>query len=332
LLFTECLEERGVGGRHKGERVVDYARREVVLSAGALSSPKVLQLSGVGPKDELEELSIPVVHDLPSVGGNLQEHPMCPMVFNVNVPTINMDINAKSFLKHGWEYLVHGTGPASSGVCHVLLFVRTRDDAVRPNIEAGFAPLGMVGAEAGDTDQEFLESAGDHDVENMQLLARPSCTVIVQMIHPRSRGRVRLRSADPSDAPMICHTLLADDDIKDLADGCRAVREVFATEPLARFVDSEALPGPMVTSDEEFEQFLRAAAWGAQHPVGTCKMGTDADAVVDPELRVRGLDHLRVVDASVMPTAPSGNTNAATVMIAEKAFDLISTCHEVAAR
>ena len=132
---------------------------------------------------------------------------------------------------------------------------------------------------------------------------------------------------------MICHNLLgAYDDIKDLADGCRAVREVFETEPLASFVDSEALPGPMVSSDEEFEQFLRSAAWGAQHPVGTCKMGVDADAVVSPDLKVRGLDHLRVVDASVMPTAPSGNTNAATVMIAEKGADMISASGNVAAR
>jgi choline dehydrogenase len=314
----------GVEYVRKGERVVERANAGVILSAGALTSPKVLMLSGIGPSAELEAFGIAPVHDVPGVGSNLQEHPMCPMIFNVDVPTINMDLNLKSFLKHGWEYLLHGAGPASSGVCHVLLFLDTGADDTRPNIEAGFAPLGMVGADAGDTAKEQLDSAGRHDVENMQLMGRPSCTVIVQMLHPRSRGRVSLRSSNPADKPMICHQLLgADQDIQDLAAGCRAVRRVFATEPLARHVISEALPGPAIESDAEFEGFLRMAAWGAQHPVGTCRMGADEQAVVSPELLVRGIENLRVVDASVMPTSPSGNTNAATVMIAEKASEMI---------
>ena len=123
---------------------------------------------------------------------------------------------------------------------------------------------------------------------------------------------------------MICHQLLgSEQDIRELAEGCRGVRRVFATEPLAPHVLSEALPGPAIETDEQFEGFLRMASWGAQHPVGTCKMGTDEQSVVSPELLVHGVDNLRVVDASVMPTSPSGNTNAATVMIAEKASDLI---------
>ena len=146
-------------------------------------------LSGIGPSAELQSFGITPLHDVSGVGSNLQEHPMCPMIFNVDVPTLNMDLNLKSFLKHGWEYLLHGTGPASSGVCHVLLFLDTGGEGTRPNIEAGFAPLGMVGADAGDTAKEQLDSAGYHDVENMQLMGRPSCTVIVQMLHPRSAAR-----------------------------------------------------------------------------------------------------------------------------------------------
>ncbi len=281
-------------------------------------------LSGVGPREDIERFGITSVADVPGVGANLQEHPMCPMIFNVNVPTLNMDLNIKSFIKHGWEYLLHGTGPASAGVCHVLLFLDTGKKGDRPNIEAGFAPLGMVGADAGDIAKEQLDSAGYHDVENMQLMGRPSCTIVVQMLHPRSRGRVELRSANPAEPPRICHTLLgSDEDVKELAEGCREVRRVLAADPIARYVVSEALPGPDVSTDEEFEGFLRMAAWGAQHPVGTCRMGSDDNAVVDAQLRVRGVENLRVIDASVMPTSPSGNTNAATVLIAEKASDMI---------
>ncbi len=170
----------------------------------------------------------------------------------------------------------------------------------------------------------MLDSAGHHDVENMQLLGRPSTTVIVQMLHPRSRGAIRLRSSNPADPPVIQHTLLGSDaDIRELAEGCRAVRRVFSASPLAEYTVSEALPGAGVQTDEQFEAFLRAAAWGAQHPVGTCKMGIDDAAVVGPDLKVHGVDGLRVIDASVMPTSPSGNTNAATVMIAERASSLI---------
>ena len=253
---------------------MEHADREVIVSAGALSSPKLLMLSGVGPREDIERFGITSVCDVPGVGSNLQEHPMCPVIFNVNVPTINMDVNVKSFVKHGWEYLLHGTGPASSGVCHVLLFLATSGKGDRPNIEAGFAPLGMVGADAGDIAKEQLDSAGHHDVENMQLMGRPSCTVVVQMLHPRSRGRVELRSANPTEPPKIRHQLLgSDEDVKELAEGIREVRRVFAAEPLARYVISEALPGPAISSDEEFEGFLRMASWGAQHPVGHVQDG-----------------------------------------------------------
>jgi choline dehydrogenase len=284
----------------------------------------VLMVSGVGPRAHLEERGVDVVADVPGVGENLQEHPMCPMIFNVNVPTINMDVTVKGVLKHGWEFLLHGTGPAASGVCHVLLFLKAGGDGKRPTIEAGFAPLGMVGADAGDTGKEVLDSAGQHDVENMQLMGRPTCTVIVQMVHPRSRGRVELRSAEPTDAPVIRHALLGSkEDVRELTEGLRAVREVMASEPLSNYVLSEALPGAAIQTDEQFAGFLGFASWGAQHPVGTCKMGIDDAAVVDAQLRVRGVQGLRVVDASVMPTVTTGNTNAPTVMIAEKAAAMI---------
>ncbi len=330
---TKCFVRRivfegtravGVEYERNGKQVIERAAREVIVSAGTMSSPKLLMVSGVGPRAHLEEHGVGVVADVPGVGKNLQEHPMCPMIFNVNVPTINMEVTLKGFVKHGFEYVVHGTGPASAGVCHVLLFIKAGGDGKRPTVEAGFAPLGMVGSDAGDTTKEVLESAGRHDVENMQLMGRPTCTVIVQMVHPRSCGQIELRSDNPADPPVIRHTLLgSDDDVRELVAGCRAVREVLATAPFASFVVSEALPGSAIETDEEWDGFLRQVAWGAQHPVGTCRMGVDEEAVVDPQLRVRGVQGLRVVDASVMPTVTTGNTNAPTVMIAEKAAEAI---------
>ena len=314
----------GVEYVRKGKRVVEHADREVIISAGALSSPKLLMLSGVGPRDDIERFGITPVCDVPGVGSNLQEHPMCPMIFNVNVPTINMDLNVKSFVKHGWEYLLHGTGPASSGVCHVLLFLATRGRAIGRTSKpaslrsAWWAPMPVTSPRNSSTPPAITTSRtcsswGD-------LPAPSSCRCCIRDHEDAWSSGRRTR---PNRRRSVTSSSDRTTTSKELAEGIREVRRVFAAEPLARYVISEALPGPDISSDEEFEGFLRMAAWGAQHPVGTCKMGTDGDAVVDPQLRVRGVENLRVVDASVMPTSPSGNTNAATVLIAEKASDMI---------
>jgi choline dehydrogenase len=171
----------------------------------------------------------------------------------------------------------------------------------------------------------ILTSPGDHDVTDMELLKRPTVSVFVAVLHPGSRGVIELRSAIPTDAPVIRHQLLGDErDLRDLVAGCRQVRDVFEVSPMREHVLSEALPGASIDTDADWETFLRSnATWGAQHPAGTCKMGVDDAAVVDPALRVRGVEGLRVVDASIMPELTSGNTNAPTIMIAEKASDMI---------
>jgi choline dehydrogenase len=246
------------------------------------------------------------------------------MLWNVDVPTFGMDFNARGIAQHGLEF-VQGRGPGAAGIFHALLFSKLDAASSRTEIEAGFTPAGMVGADAADTTEETLSSAGTHDVTNMALLDRPTITLYISLLHPRTRGRIELRSAESSDRPVVRHELFADErDLWDLVGGCRQVRAIFDTSPLREHVTGEALPGTRVKSDDEWEAFLRAGnAWGAQHPSGTCKMGSDAEAVVDSQLRVQGVEGLRVVDASIMPEVTSGNTNAPTIMIAEKASDMI---------
>jgi len=320
----EGIRAVGVTYEHKGETVKVRAAREVIISAGALATPKVLMVSGVGPAEHLGEHGVDVVADVPGVGHNLQEHPIATMIWNTNESTFNMELTAKGMLRHGLDFVIRGKGAAASTAGHAVVFTHVSDDAEWPEVEMLFAPFGMVGAGAGDTDAEVLESAGEHDVTQMEMLRRPSVTLIVQNIHPRSRGRIELRSSDPHDKPVIRHTLLGDPkDIEILTAATRLARTIMASEPIKQYVTVEALPGAAVNTDQEWAGFFGFAGWGAQHPVGTCKMGNDDLAVVDERLRVRGVQALRVVDASVMPVLTSGNTNAPTVMIAEKAADMI---------
>jgi choline dehydrogenase len=307
-----------------GKRVVARARAEIVVAAGGIASPKILMLSGVGPGDHLRSKGIDVVADNPGIGQNLQEHPVVAMLFNVDVPTFGMDFNIKGIARHGLSFLM-GRGPAAAGIFHALLFSKIDPNSPRTEIEAGFTPIGVVGSDAGDTTTETLEGAGTHDVTSMQLLDRATVTAYVSLLHPRSRGAVELRSSDPKDPPVVRHRFFGDDrDLADLIAGLRQVRDVFETSPLREHVVSEALPGAAVKTDGEWEVFLRGGnTWGAQHASGTCKMGTDPMAALDPELRVRGVDGLRVADASIMPEVTSGNTNAPTIMFAEKAADLV---------
>lgn len=314
----------GVLYRRRGRLCTATAGREVILSAGALASPKILMLSGVGPATHLRESGIEVVADSPGVGRNLQEHPVVSMLWNVDVPTFGMDFTPAGIARHGLEFLL-GKGPAAAGIFHALLFSKLSPDSTRTEIEAGFTPVAVVGADAGDTTSETLERSGDHDVTRMQILDRASVTVYVSLLHPRTRGALELRSADPTALPVIRHEMFRDDrDLWDLVAGCRQVRSVFETSPLREHVLGEALPGPAVKSDHEWENYLRSAnSHGAMHPSGTCRMGGDSEAVVDSQLRVNGVEGIRVADLSVIPEITSGNTNAPAIMIGEKASDLL---------
>jgi choline dehydrogenase len=310
----------GVEYEHRDRvRTVD-ARREVVLAAGAFGSPKLLMLSGVGPADHLRELGIPVVADRREVGANLQEHPYAPMMYGVTVPTMNVDTSPWAMVKHGVNFLVRRRGPVTSGGVHAVVFERLDPDAPLPQIELLFAPFGVSSS----SEEEEAEGEFSHDVHGMRLRAVASASVYPSVTHPASRGTVRLRSADPHDAPVIDFQMLGEPgDVAMLMGAVRKVREIFGADALKPYVAKEMVPGDAVNDDAELEGFLRAACFGGNHPVATCRMGGDDASVVDTELRVRGVDALRVVDGAAMPALITGHTNGPIVMMAEKASDLI---------
>jgi choline dehydrogenase-like flavoprotein len=278
------------------------AEREVIVAAGAIGSPQLLQLSGIGAPDDLTAVGVPVRHALLGVGANLQDHPFVTNIYEVSDTDTLYGADKP---KHMAEWLLRRTGPLSSSVAEVVAFVRTR-----PGLPAADVQYHMGAA--------YYE---DHGAETYD----GHCIVIAPvLVSPQARGRVWLRSADPADKPRILTNSLSEpDDLASLVAGMELAREIAAQAPLAEIVLKELKPGPAVRDRAELEADIRRRLMLIYHPVGTCRMGAGDDAVVDPELRVRGLDGLRVVDASVMPVITGGNTNAPTIMIAEKAADLI---------
>lgn len=291
----------------KGDRLHRAeARREVILCAGAIASPKILMLSGIGPAGQLRDSGIDIVRNLPGVGANLQEHPEGMVGIDVNVPTYNTEINSWKIVLHGLNWLLFGRGPATSPYPHAVAFIRSAPDEPRPDIQVQLGPYAF----------SFSE-------EGVIPYHRPAISAAINVSHPRSRGSIRLRSADPDAPPVIRHALLDDDDMNRLIRGCRQVREILNGPAFAPYRIGERLPGPDVQSGDEWRDYLRRTAFLGYHPVGTCKMGTDSLAVTRPDLTVRGVDALRVADASVMPSLTSGNTNATAMMIGERAADFI---------
>ncbi len=295
----------GVRVRRGGEAVEATAKREVILSAGAIGSPQILQLSGVGPTGLLREHGIEVVRDSPAVGENLQDHLQIRAVFKVEgVKTLNTLTNSlfgKAMI--GLEYALKRSGPMSMAPSQLGAF--TRSDPSRPyaNLEYHVQPLS-------------LEAFGE------DLHPFPAFTASVCNLNPTSRGSVRIRSSSPGEAPAIAPNYLAtDEDRKVAAESLRQVRRIVAQPALAKYKPTEWKPGVQFQTDEELAKLAGDIATTIFHPVGTAKMGAENDpgAVVDSHLKLRGVAGLRVVDASVMPTITSGNTNAPTLMIAEKA-------------
>ena len=297
----------GVRFRRRGKDDEVRARREVILSGGAFGSPQLLLLSGVGPADEVRSHGIEPVHDLPGVGRNLQDH----LDFTLAAKTRDRDnfgiglAATLGLLRHSWTWRRTGSGMVSTPFAEGAAFLKTDPALDRPDVQL-----------------HFVISVVDDHARRLHLGHGYSCHVCV--LRPRSRGRVFLRDADPMAPPGIDPRYLSDPhDLSILIAGARMTRAIMKTPPLAEYEAAELHGLRDGMSDAEWEQHIRARADTIYHPVGTCRMGIGDDAVVDPELRVRGLDGLRVVDASVMPTLIGGNTNAPTIMIAEKAADLI---------
>ena len=304
VLGVEIDGGRAAGVRYrKGRRTrVARAGRETILAAGALGSPQLLLLSGIGPAAQLREHGIGVVADLPGVGENLQDHPYLTSVWDVPGGGSLADAEKPRALL---EYLLRRSGPLTSSVAEALAFVRSRAGLAQPDLQFHFAPA-------------YFVDNGDGEYDGHAITMGPA------LVGPRSRGRLRLRSADPTDKPRIQTNSLAEaEDVAALVAGTRRAREIAAAEPFASVLGREIFPGPDVESDEDLAADLRRRVELLYHPVGTCKMGSDEAAVVDPELRVRGVEGLRVVDASIMPKIVSGNTNAPTIAIAERGADLI---------
>jgi choline dehydrogenase len=283
------------------------AAREVILTAGALQTPQLLLLSGIGPASELKLAGIETVHDLAGVGRNLHDHLACPILMRSPDPT-SYGISARALPRGIWnvlEYLLLRSGPLGSNVFESVAFLRTAPGLDRPDVQFVFQP-------AARPRPTFPLPIGHG------FAISPVC------LYPKSRGRVTLAGPDPHAAPLIDPALLSvDDDIQPLVRALKLARRILSAPNFARYRATEVAPGPAVQTDDEISDFIRSTAYTVHHQVSTCRMGRGADAVVDPELRVRGLDGLRVADASVMPTIVGGNTNAVVVMIAEKAADLI---------
>jgi choline dehydrogenase-like flavoprotein len=279
------------------KRVVrKFARRGVLLSAGALNSPKVLMLSGVGPAGELQRFGIKCLLDLPGVGANLQDHVRVPVLYQTNRRSPGAPLNWPGALV---QYALRGSGVLASNCCEAGALDRTDPGQPLPDLQ--FVTHFQSHLYPGVVDLQF------------------------NLMQTRSRGRITLGSADPTAAPVIDPNYLADAaDLRAAITGVRRARQIARTATLRRFgLAAEVLPGRDLESEEQLEAYCRSFGETCYHPSSTCRMGADAMSVVDTDLRVHGVDRIRVVDASVMPELPNGNTCAATYMIAEKAADLV---------
>jgi choline dehydrogenase len=306
LLF-EGKKVVGVIYQQGGKQRVIRATREVILSAGAFHSPHILLCSGVGPGKQLQAMNISVVHDLPGVGQNLQDHLLGGIAFasrsNNTLDTIE---SFPQVLKHLTQFLFKGKGFLTSNVAEAGGFLRTDPSLPAPDLQFHFAPAFFIKHGFGNPPKKNGFSLGP------------------TLINPQSRGAVSLASPHPQEAPVIDPRYFSDErDLETMVKGYRIAEKILHQSAFDAIRGPQFLPAQPITSQHEIEQHMRETAETLYHPVGTCKMGTDFMSVVDPELKVHGLEGLRVVDASIMPTIVRGNTHAPCVMIAEKAADMI---------
>ncbi|KAF0807093.1 alcohol/choline dehydrogenase [Alcanivorax xiamenensis] len=297
----------GVDVEHQGQ-VQTLSAGQVILCGGTINSPQLLKLSGVGPRQELEQHGIDVVHDLPGVGENLQDHPDV-LVVHQNLKRDTLTLSPwelpTSGLRGVWDFFYRRSGQLTSNVAEAGGFIKSRPEEPIPDLQ-----LHLTAAKLDNHGLNWTFSIG-HGYSGH-----------VCILRPKSRGDIRLRDANPRSPALIDPRFLEhEDDMEGMVRGVKAMRGIMAQQALGPWRGNEIFPGSQVRSDDQIRAFLREKCDNIYHPVGTCKMGVDDMAVVDPRLRVHGLENLRVVDASIMPTLIGGNTNAPTVMIAEKAAD-----------
>ena len=302
--------KRAVGVRYmrNGQLHDAKARREVLLCGGAINSPQLLQLSGIGPGGLLQSCGIPVVHDLAGVGENLQDHIGGRMIYRCIDSTVTMNEIYHSWMRRlyaGAEWIFARKGPLMTGAGPIGLFVKTRPELASPDVQ-----------------YQFLAGSAERTGDPMHRF--PACTLVAIPCRPESRGWLRITSDDPNNPPAMQPNYLSTRrDRETIVAALRITRNLFATEAMRQWCTEEYLPGPRAASDEDLLDHVRATAGTTFHQTSTCMMGPGTMAVVDTDLKVKGTQGLRVVDASVMPTVVSGNTNATVIMIAEKGADMI---------
>ncbi|WP_428484984.1 GMC family oxidoreductase [Rhodopila sp.] len=310
LLFEgkRCV---GVAFRQHGKDNEVRAAKETILCGGTVNSPHLLQISGVGPAEHLQSIGVPVVHHLPGVGANLQDHYIARISHRVrNSISINKLSRGTRLAREALRFAIEGRGALTFGVTTVQVFCRSSSEKASPDLQLLFTPASYDAARFGALEQE------------------DGMTVAVCPVRPDSRGTVMARGPDPTSAPVITPNYLSDpNDARVLIAGMRFTRDIFSSPSIARHSVVETLPGPEVTTDDAMLDYARRFGTTIYHPVGTCRMGEGPSSVVDQRLRVNEVAGLRVIDASVMPTLTTGNTNAPTIMIAEKGAAMIREDH-----
>ncbi len=312
ILF-EGTRAIGVEANHGGTTIIYKAAREVILSAGTIGSPLLLQRSGVGPAAHLQALGVPVIADRANVGGNMREH----LVFTVQYRLTgdysqNKQYSGWRILMHGARYMMFHSGLLANSPYDVTAFVRTRPGLDRPDAQLVTGPISMDMA------------AWEGFSKGIKLEDEPGAQILGYGLRPESQGSVTITSSDPNAPPMIVHNYLTHESDRQMAiSTARYMRRLFEQPAIARYIKCEMLPGADVTSDEEILDAYNRMSGPAYHALGTCRMGIDDDSVVDARLRVRGVSNLRVVDISVLPTQVSGNTNGPAMATGWRASELI---------
>ncbi len=314
-ILMDGVRATGLAFRQGGTERKVTARREIVLSAGAINTPQLMMLSGLGPAEALKTAGVAVAADLPQVGQNLRDHLYCPYFFRVRPKTLNDSLTSWPWLvRAGLRYALSRRGALATSVNHAGAFLKTRPGLDRPNMQFYFMPMSLEPKKGG-------AKIGFHDFSGVTISASPC--------RPTSVGHLALRSGDPFAAPVITPNYLSTDaDVEDMLSGVRFIREMASSRALSQIIEAEVEPGPSVRDEADLVADFRARSNTTFHPIGTCRMGRGrSDSVVDRRLKVHGVEGLRIADASVFPDMISGNTNATCIMIGEKAAAEILAVH-----
>ena len=308
LLFDgkKCI---GLEVKNKNKIIKYFVSKEIILSGGAINSPKILELSGIGRRDVLEEKKIQLIHELNGVGENLRDHIAPRIIYKIIKPGIAYNDKARgiNLVKQVAKYIFKRDGFLTLPSAPVVGFFKTRKELAAPDIQVHFIPYKVV-----------LENG------KRKLGDEPGITCTVNQNLPESKGSIHIKSDDPEDSPRIKYNFLSSSlDRQTLISGVKLIRKIMGSTTMKEFCGEEIQPGESFNSDEKILQFIRDKAETVYHPVGTCKMGFDQESVVDKNLKVHGIKGLRIADASIMPTLVSGNTNAACMMIGERCADFI---------